>query len=278
MGLRTGAALLLQSRRASWWVRLIARAGVTSLSVLLCSSSSRTSAPRGKIPNSPLPHPGWSFWDRFLLDWLLRVSATGPCRALSRLSGASSVRTGQSWRPGRGLWSRSASPGTFFLWGFLVGVVLRILREVFSMHPVSVFDIGWWCLTTSVPLALAIWAFVARRDQQLEVFETALPPELRLVVDLHRRAEAFRDRAQALEQAMEEATSISEQVHRGIELERQQLAELHEQYLRQARLNELTPEQATAVAELLGRQQARNAGGPCGPTSRSGSCSTPLVC
>jgi hypothetical protein len=34
---------------------------------------------------------------------------------------------------------------------------------------------------------------------------------------------------------------------------------VHEQYLRQARLNELTPEQATAVAELLGRQQARSA-------------------
>jgi hypothetical protein len=148
---------------------------------------------------------------------------------------------------------------TYWLWVFLVGVMLRILHELFSLHPVYVYDIGWWCLTTSVPLALAIWAFVARYVQQLEVFETALPPELRLMVDLHQRAKAFRDRAQALEQAMEEATAISEQVQRGIELEQQQLAELHEQYLRQARLNELTPEQATAVAELLGRQQARNA-------------------
>jgi hypothetical protein len=148
---------------------------------------------------------------------------------------------------------------TYFLWVLFLGVVLRILRELFSLHPVSVYDIGWWCLTVSVPLALAIWAFVARRDQQKEVFETALPPELRLMVDLHRRAEAFRDRAQALEQAMEDATSISEQVRRGIELERQQLAELHEQYLRQTRLNELTPEQATAVAELFGHKQADNA-------------------
>jgi hypothetical protein len=156
---------------------------------------------------------------------------------------------------------------TFWLWFFpavgilhIVSGILRIVyRFVFIPLPSIYWDIGSWCLVASVPLALSTWAFVARRDQQLEVFETALPPELRLMVNLHRRAEAFRDRAQALERAMEEATAISEQVQRGIDLERQQLAEVHEQYLRQARLNELTPEQATAVAELLDRQQARSA-------------------
>ena len=57
---------------------------------------------------------------------------------------------------------------------------------------------------------------------------------------------------------MEEAAAISEQVQRGIEVEQQQLSEVHEQYLRQARLMELTHEQQLAIADLLSQQQARS--------------------
>ncbi len=56
---------------------------------------------------------------------------------------------------------------------------------------------------------------------------------------------------------MEDATRISEQLQQGIELERQELSQVHEDYQRMARLKELTPDQASAVADLLARQQAR---------------------
>jgi hypothetical protein len=118
--------------------------------------------------------------------------------------------------------------------------------------------IGLQCLAIGGSVVVALWAFIASRSRQLEVFETAEPPELRLVVNLRRHADAFRERAKALEEAMEEAASISEQVQHGIELERQQLSEVHEQYLKQARLMELTHEQQLAVADLLSQQQARS--------------------
>jgi hypothetical protein len=57
---------------------------------------------------------------------------------------------------------------------------------------------------------------------------------------------------------MEQAAKVAEQVQRGIKLEQQQLSELHAQALRQAQLNELTPEQTTAVAHLLSRQQEQS--------------------
>jgi hypothetical protein len=57
---------------------------------------------------------------------------------------------------------------------------------------------------------------------------------------------------------MEHATVISEQVQRGIELDQKQLGELHEQYLRQARLKSLSHEQEIAVVDLLAQQQAQS--------------------
>lgn len=136
------------------------------------------------------------------------------------------------------------------LW-WLVGLLGRLL-----VLPTCSCAMRLW-LTFPLPLVLAAWAFVAARTQMLEALQNALPPELRLAVDLRERADAFRDRARSLEEAMEDATRISEQLQQGIELERQQLSQVHEDYQRMARLKELTPDQANAVAELLARQQAR---------------------
>jgi hypothetical protein len=107
-------------------------------------------------------------------------------------------------------------------------------------------------------LLLALWAFKTRYDQVLRVLETATPAELRMAIDLIRHAEEFRERARSLEYAMEQATAISQQMQRGLELERQQLATLHEEHRQQVQLNEMTPEQTTAVVHLLARHQARS--------------------
>ena len=262
-GLRPRVARLLHSRRASWWFRLVARAGA-GLFVGFVGFSFIVYF----RPEYGVPFPGLS---RTPIEVVLLGSVL-----VGVVVAGYSYRTMQDPEPPKQRVPRRQWPllatgegiavaigvawATFWLWFFPAAGILRIVyRFIVIPLPSIYWEIGSWCLVVSVPLVLATWAFVARRDQQLEVFETALPPELRLMVDLHRRAEAFRDRAQALEGAMDEATAISEQVQRGIDLERQQLAEVHEQYLRQARLNELTPEQATAVAELLGRQQARSA-------------------
>jgi hypothetical protein len=107
-------------------------------------------------------------------------------------------------------------------------------------------------------LPVAVSAYIARRDQELVILENAPPPELRLAIDITRCVEELQGRAQALEAAMARATAISEHLQRGIERERQQLSEVNEEYLRTARLNDLTPEEAVAVAILLDHQQARS--------------------
>ena len=91
-----------------------------------------------------------------------------------------------------------------------------------------------------VPAGLALWAFIAWRYQFLEWLEKAEPPGLRLAANLVQHADAFQERARALEQAMEEAVTISKQIQREIRLEQRQLGELREQYRRDARLRELS--------------------------------------
>jgi hypothetical protein len=242
-GLRARAARLLHSRRAAWWFRLVARAGAGQLASLVVFFYIAYGRPDYGVPFTGLSRTPIEVI--LLGSVLVGLAVAGHSYRTMQDPKLPEQRVPRKQWP---LWATGAGAlvaigvawVTYWLWLILTAQVIGTIRRFFALPPIS--DIGVWCITLSVPLALAVWAFVARRDQQLEIFETALPPELRLVADLHRRAEAFRDRAQALEQAMEEATAISAQVQRGIELEQQQLAELHEQYLRQARLNELTPE------------------------------------
>jgi hypothetical protein len=56
---------------------------------------------------------------------------------------------------------------------------------------------------------------------------------------------------------MEQAAAISEQVQNEIRLEHEQLGQLHEKALRQARLNEVTPEQARALARMPDEQHVQ---------------------
>jgi hypothetical protein len=145
---------------------------------------------------------------------------------------------------------------TWWLWLFLLLALVFVGKFVISW-PAGTSTVLLY-LTIPVPLLLALWAFVDWRHQHLKVLETAQPPELRLAANVVKYADEFQERAKALEKAMEEATTISKQVQHGIELEKQQLGELREQYLREAHLRDLTPEQVSAVRFALAEEQARS--------------------
>jgi hypothetical protein len=68
----------------------------------------------------------------------------------------------------------------------------------------------------------------------------------------------FQERAQALEDAFEEAAAISRKVQRGIELDQEQLKELREQYRLQAQLIELS-DRAPAIRTAIAQEHARGA-------------------
>jgi hypothetical protein len=147
----------------------------------------------------------------------------------------------------------SVAWATFLMWApTLLGLVLavRLLFPSFGLRG----DPLIWILPVS--LGMALWAFVAWRHAVLEVLEMAEPPELRLAAHLKQHVEAIQERAQALEDAFEEAEAISKKVQRGIELEQEQLRELREQYRLHAQLMELS-DHAPAVRTAIAQEQTR---------------------
>jgi hypothetical protein len=128
------------------------------------------------------------------------------------------------WRRYATSWAALVAIGvgyaTFWLWLFLLLGLVTAARFVglFDGLPGNPYP-----YFTLVPAVLALWAFVASRHVVLEVLEAAQPPELRLASDIVRLSSELEERAKGLEKAMEEASAISQQVHGGIELEKEQL-------------------------------------------------------
>lgn len=144
---------------------------------------------------------------------------------------------------------------TWWVWLVVVGAVLRVARLIFPIPHLG--GAAFFAVTVSVPLLLAVWGFVAWRHELLRLMETGQPPELRFATNVIRVGEEFLDRAKALERAMEEAAGISKQVQRGIEADRQQLAQLREQYRQELHLKDLTDEELAAVRSELTQDNAR---------------------
>jgi hypothetical protein len=174
--LRARAARLLHSRRASWWFRLIARAGagqfVSLFGFILMYSSPNDRAPFPELSRTPI--------EVVLLGSILvgLVVAGYSYRTMQDPEPPKQRVPRRQWpllATGQGIVvAISVTWATFLLWLLpAVGILLIVHR--FIPLPSIYYQIGVWCLVVSVPLALAVWAFVARRDQQLEVFETALP-------------------------------------------------------------------------------------------------------
>jgi hypothetical protein len=142
---------------------------------------------------------------------------------------------------------------TFVLWVLLLDGLALAVRPIVPSFGLPGPSLVW---VVPVPAGLALWTFVAWRHVSLEVLETAEPPELRLAAHLKQHVEAFQERAQALEDAFEEAQAISKTVQRGIELEQEQLRELREQYRLHAQLMELS-DHAPAVRTAIAQEQTR---------------------
>jgi ABC-type Fe3+-siderophore transport system permease subunit len=86
------------------------------------------------------------------------------------------------------------------------------LSWMLSVVIAVVFLVVFAALCVGLPGVLGVYAFNARRQQELEILDAVTPAELRLAAEIYRRAEAFRAQAEALEQAIEQAAAISEQV------------------------------------------------------------------
>jgi hypothetical protein len=143
----------------------------------------------------------------------------------------------------------------YWIWFVVLAIAVRSARLIL---PIPHLDgAAFFFLTMSVPLVLASWGFVAWRHAQLRLLETAQPPEMRLVTNVIRCADEFQERARTLERAMEDAAEVSKQVQRGIESEKQQLAELREQYRKVVHLRDLTDEEVAAVRAELAQDNAR---------------------
>jgi hypothetical protein len=148
-----------------------------------------------------------------------------------------------------------AAWAVFLMWIFILIGLTMAVRLIFPSFGTRETPLGW--LVWAVPVAgPTLWGFVAWRHVALEVLETAEPPELRLAAHLKQHVEAFQERAQALEDAFEEAEAISKKVQRGIESEQEQLRELREQYRLHAQLIELS-DHAPAVRTAIAQEQTR---------------------
>jgi hypothetical protein len=245
---------LLHNPRAAWWFRLLAHVAavhVASCFALIIIASIiqaiRYGSDEAELANHELDPP-------FALT--IPVAAVAAIYYYRRLGDPqAALKPRKEWRSEANSAGFMTALGVLWICLVLVATVTSAIDWLSFLPDWSsgVFQLVAWLLFV---LPFARWAYIARRNLELELLEQAQPPELRVVVNLTKLSEGFRERAQALEDAMREATVISEQIQSGIELGQQQFNELQEQYLRQYRLNELSPEQTAAVADLLARQQA----------------------
>ena len=259
----------LRSRRAAWWYRLLARTGAAQFVSYMVAGFMITG-----IQTIRHIHPFYQVPD---VEFALALGLS-PLGAL--LVAVYSYRTMEDPKPPETRLSRrewrnyaqrkalavAVGVGWVMSWlSFLLiagGVALLVNLPELPLPlaaAVGVLLVGVLLLGLLAPPLLASYAYDARRDQEFDILEAETTPELRVAMDLNARAETYRYRAEALEDAMEEATGISDQLRREIQLQQQQLRQLQEDYLRRIELSKLTPEQAAAVAELLSRQQEHGA-------------------
>jgi hypothetical protein len=228
--LRAQVLRILHSSRAAWWFRLLARTATVHFAscialVILATAIQmiRYGSDEAELANHELNPP-------FLLTVPIAVAAAFYYyRRLGDPEAALKAR--KEWRSEANAAGFMTGLGVLWICLVLVAVMTSGVNRLFFLPDWSsgVFQLLAWLFMV---LPLVRWAYIARRDLELELLEKAQPAELRVAINLTRLSEGFRERAQALEGAMWEATVISEQVQRGIEVGQQQFNELQKQYLR----------------------------------------------
>jgi hypothetical protein len=259
----------LHSRRAAWWYHLVARIGAAQFVSYIIASFIITG-----IQTIRGFHP---FGEGSDAEYALAFKLS-PVGAL--LVGVYSYRTMKDREPPekrlpRREWrnhaERTALPVAIGVgWVILLLLFLLVWGGIFLLGKLSqlppplaiavgILIVGFMVLGFLALAFLPLEAFEACRDQEFDMLEAEAPPELRVAMDLNARAETFRYRAEALEEALEEATGLSDQLRREIQSQQEQLSQLQQEYARQMELSKLTPEQAAAVVALLSRQQEQGA-------------------
>ncbi|MDX3006548.1 hypothetical protein PWY87_33030 [Kribbella solani] len=161
-------------------------------------------------------------------------------------------------RPARSTWSGSAR-GTGFLYALLGLSSLWIVMAAIDLMVSAVArlfgvelspDIG---LIGLIALAgpLLIWAYLLGRNYQLAQLESATPPALQ-------RAHRLRDHAQALEDAMHEATLMADDLQAIIDAERRLITELLEESTEARRIVDIESDQLNALLAHQERKQRRS--------------------
>jgi hypothetical protein len=256
--LRSQFAQLLHHRQAAWWFALLAVAGVVQfVSFLVIAFAIAT------FEGFSYNQEQISRTEMYISLALAAVVALAVTIHVYRTEKETFFELKD--RVPRKKWHRFATKNgavialgvayaTFLMWLLLLIGLIALARLVNPLIGLPGHPLLW---LIPVPAALALWAFVAWHHVALEVLETAEPPELRLAANLRQQVDAFQERAQALEDAFEEAAAISRKVHRGIELDQERLRELREQYRLQAQLIELS-DRAPAIRTAIAQEHARS--------------------
>jgi len=179
-------------------------------------------------------------WRHRIWIWTDRVTPVFP--RPPRSEWAALARTnGQNYVAGSLLMAVLVAPTLPFL--------LTVAWAVFAPHGMSNFSQG--VITAAgglLALPLTVWSYYTGKKERLAELVSATPPELL-------RAHKLRDHAQALEDAMHEATVMSDQLQKIIDAERNLIAELLAEAASAKQLSELSAEQIAALSNQLERSQ-----------------------
>jgi hypothetical protein len=264
---RTRIKRAWQSHPSAWWYRLIARAAAGHFGALVISGFPEAGIE--EVRDQQVAGIG-SFLIHVFAPLVVAISVAvysyrtmddpePPERPISRKAW-DDIAGNRAFPVALGIFYAAWWPSWLII-GIAVGLLVAVANHLLALPTIPVPDfvggIVILALTLPLPYRVAKHEFSERYDQEIAALEAATPPGLRFAIDLHRRAEMFHAHAQALEDAMEQAAAISEQVQNEMRLEQQQLGQLHEEVLDKARLNELTPEQTRALAHMLDEQHLR---------------------
>jgi uncharacterized membrane protein YqjE len=165
-------------------------------------------------------------------------------------------------RPPRARWAAAArAEGLAHLVGaalttafaLLIGALtVALIWGLFSDHPVpGVVMTSLMSVILILGLVSCPWSYLVGRNDHLARLADATPPQLRRVHELN-------DHSRALEQALHETTSLSEELQRSIEAEKKLIDELVQEAADARQLSDLTNEQVEALTARMNQSQRRS--------------------
>lgn len=131
----------------------------------------------------------------------------------------------------------------------IVGIIAIVASRLFGVDEMS--NLVWILPISVLTLPLAVWSYQLGRNTHLAQLEAATPPALQ-------RAHRLRDLAQALEDAMHEATLMADDLQTAIDTEKSMVAELLKQSAEARRIADIESDQLNALLAHQERRQHRS--------------------